>query len=44
MRGRRSQVYQESFTEKDGRENKLDTGKDRRSKGMRRSQKFRSDY
>lgn len=39
QRARRRQCNQESFTETDSRENKLDTGKDR----MRRSQ-MRRDY
>ena len=41
QRGRKRQLYQKSFTETDWRENKLDTGKHRTSKRMRRSQKIR---
>jgi hypothetical protein len=33
-----------SFLEIDRRENKLDTGKDRRDKRMRGSQKIRKDF
>ena len=43
QRGRRTQFYWESFTETGCRENKLDTGEDRMSQRMRRSQKIRTD-
>ena len=37
------QFYCDSFTETGCRENKLDTGEDRMSQRMRRSQKIRTD-
>jgi hypothetical protein len=40
---RRRQSYWENFTETGYRENKLDTGKDRASQRMSRSQKIRTD-
>ena len=39
----RGSFYRDSFTETGCRENKLDTGEDRMSQRMRRSQKIRTD-
>jgi hypothetical protein len=44
QRGRRTQIYWESFTDSDWRENMLGTGKDRMSRRKRRSQKIRKDF
>ena len=40
----RSQFYWDSFTMTGSRENKLDSGEDRMSQRMRRSQTIRTDF